>query len=76
MRGPYYALIVYENGQYNWEFGSYDRSDVVAEQDDYQDKGYRLRDMQVMRFETVPSQKQVDELLEHMNKPLRHARTS
>lgn len=75
MRGPYYALIVYDNGQYQWEFGSYDRSDVVSEQQDYNDKGYRLKDMQVIRFETVPNQRDVEQFLNNMNMPIKHART-
>lgn len=76
MRGPYYGLIIYDNGQFQWEFGSFDRSDVVCGRDDYHDKGYRLKDMQVMRFEVIPSQGQINQMLTAMNSALDIARTN
>lgn len=72
MRGPYYALITYSSdvSQYCWEFGSYDRSDVISEREDYHDKGWKLKDLIVQRFESVPTQAQCDQFMSKMNESL------
>lgn len=69
MRGPYYALISYSSdiAQYTWELGSFDRSDITFERDDYHDKGWKLKDLIVQRFETCPTQKQCDDFMLKMN---------
>lgn len=67
MRGPYYVLIVYKDGHYSWEFGSFDRSDVIYERDDYREQGYALNELMVTRFEVCPTQKQCDDFMLKMN---------
>lgn len=44
----YYTLAVRENGKWSPEFGSYDKSDVISELQDYRDKGTKASNLQVV----------------------------
>lgn len=65
----YFALLAREgdNAPWTYEFGDHDQSAVEYERDDYRAKGYKARNLKVVRFERIPSQRQVEAHMRKLN---------
>jgi hypothetical protein len=61
----YYTLAVREDGVWGPQFGDYDRETVVDEKIDYQDHGYSVRDLKIIR--TGDTQADIDARIAAMN---------
>lgn len=63
----YYGLITFDEGQFTWSFGSYDKSDVTYERQDMHDHGYKLKNMTVITFAKCPRQSEIEYIISNMN---------
>lgn len=65
----YYGMMIRDSRDDAWrfEFGSYDRSDVTYEIEDYVDHDYKRANMKLVVFPACPTQTEIDYFVREFN---------